>query len=83
MRTEKPLFQLIGFKFKAFPKASPDTHNQIEFFIAPEQSAALEAIPDKYIGEGKRLAIVYEGRILHAPKLKARRGRAVRSNRFL
>jgi hypothetical protein len=72
LQTDKPLLQLTGFEFRALPKMSSDKHNQIELFFDTEQSAAFGAIPDKYIGEGKRLAIVYEGKILHAPKLKAR-----------
>ncbi len=71
-QTDKPLFQLDSFEFRAVPTTSPGKHNQIELFLAPEQSSAFEAIPDRFIGEGKRLAIVYEGKILHAPKLKAK-----------
>ncbi|MCX5785079.1 MAG: hypothetical protein NTX59_05275 [Elusimicrobia bacterium] len=70
-QTDKPLFELSGFEFRALPRTSPDRHNQIELFLAPKQASDFEAIPEKYIGEGKRLALVYQGRILHAPKLKA------------
>ncbi|MCX5792619.1 MAG: hypothetical protein NTY45_10485 [Elusimicrobia bacterium] len=71
-QTEKPLFELSGFRFRARPRGSEDRHNQLEIFLAAEQTAAFEAIPGKFIGGGKRLALVYQGRILHAPKLKAK-----------
>lgn len=72
LQTAKPLFELNGFKFRAMPGGSADRHNQLEIFLSGEQAAAFETIPGKFIGEGKRLALVYHGRILHAPKLKAR-----------
>lgn len=72
LQTAKPLFELSGFKFKAIPGALAARHNQLEIFLSGEQAAAFETIPGKFIGEGKRLALVYQGRILHAPKLKAR-----------
>lgn len=72
LQTENPLFELSGFQFRDRPKGSEDRHNQLEIFLGAEQAAAFEAIPGKFIGEGKRLALVYQGRILHAPKLKAR-----------
>ncbi|HBA61914.1 MAG TPA: hypothetical protein DCZ92_14100 [Elusimicrobia bacterium] len=71
-QTEKPLFELSGFAFRARPRGTEDRHNQLEIFLGAEQAAAFGAIPGKFIGEGKRLALVYQGRILHAPKLKAR-----------
>ena len=71
-QTEKPLFELSGFQFRARPRGSEDRHNQLEIFLAAEQTSAFEDIPEKFIGEGKRLALVYQGRILHAPKLKTR-----------
>ena len=71
-QTGQPLFQLSGFTFRALPKASAGIHNQIELFLTPKQAFDFEAIPEKHIGEGKRLALVYQGRILHAPKLKVR-----------
>lgn len=71
-QTVKPLFQLSDFGFRAVPRSSSNKHNRIELFFDKKQAGGFEAIPDKYIGEGKRLALVYKGRILHAPKLKAR-----------
>lgn len=72
LQTAKPLFELSGFKFKAMPGALADRHDQLEIILSGEQAAAFKTIPGKFIGEGKRLALVYQGRILHAPKLKAR-----------
>jgi len=71
-QADKPLFRLNGFKFRALP-AIPDTsHDRIVFLLNTKQAGEFEAIPEKYIGEGKRLALVYQGDILLAPELKAR-----------
>ncbi|MDD2805912.1 MAG: hypothetical protein PHV33_10175 [Elusimicrobiales bacterium] len=69
---DKPLFRLNGFRFRALPAISGTGHDQIVFLLNTKQAAEFEAIPEKYIGEGKRLALVYRGNILLAPELKAR-----------
>ena len=71
-QTDKPVLQLSDVKFKARLSDSPGRHNQIELFFNKEQSRALEKISEKYSGEGKRLAVVYKDKVLHAPKLKAK-----------
>ena len=71
-QTDEPLFQLSGFSFRPVPTTKSGKHNQIELFLSTAQASAFEAIPEKYIGEGKRLGLVYEGKILHAPKIKVK-----------
>jgi preprotein translocase subunit SecD len=71
-QTKRPVLQLNDFKFQAVPKDAPDKNNQINIALSTHQSWGLEAISEKYSGEGKRLAIVYEHKILHAPKLRGR-----------
>ena len=71
-QTDEPLFQLSDFKFTPVPAGKAGKHNQIELFLSTAQASAFETIPGKYIGGGKRLGLVYEGKILHAPKIKTK-----------
>lgn len=47
-------------------------HSQISISFDEKQSSAFEKVTEQYSGEGKRLAIVYGDKILHAPKLKSK-----------
>ena len=70
--TDRPVLQLSDFKFRAVPRTSLAVHDQIQIALDDRQSAKLAEISGKYGGEGKRLAIVFNGKILHAPKLRGR-----------
>jgi hypothetical protein len=49
-----------------------DANNQIAIMLDERQSLELETVSEKYAGEGERLAIVYDQKILHAPKLRCK-----------
>jgi len=71
-QADKPLFRLSGFKFRALPSISDAGHDRIVLLLNTKQAEEMETIPEKHIGEGKRLALVCQGNILVAPELKAR-----------
>lgn len=71
-QADKPLFRLDGFGFRPLPSISEARHDRVVFFLDTKQAADFGNIPEKHIGEGKRLALVYRGRILLAPELRAR-----------
>ncbi len=71
-KTTKPVFQLKGFKFSVSPRKSPKEHDQIHIPINKKQSSDFEKTTSLYSGEGKRLAMVFNGKILHAPKVRSK-----------
>jgi hypothetical protein len=71
-QTDNPVLALKDFQFKVFPKNSSNSHNQIHILLDETQSKEFERITEKYSGDGKRLAIVYENKILHSPKLRSK-----------
>ena len=68
--TPTPVLQLHDIKFQALPHK--DANNQIALFLDEKESLELEKVSQRYSGEGKRLAIVYDGKVLHAPKLRSK-----------
>lgn len=69
---DKPVLELTNFYFKLSPRRTPSDHSQINIVLTKKQSADFEKVSEKYSGNGKRLAIVFENKILHAPKLKSK-----------
>lgn len=69
-QTPNPVMQLRDIKFQAI--AHKNANNQIAILLDEKQSLELEKISEKYAGEGELLAIVYEQKILHAPKLRCK-----------
>jgi hypothetical protein len=72
LQTAEPTFQLSGFEFRVHIADSPGTHNRIELFFNERQSAAFEKLSEECSGEGKRIAFVYQNKVLHAPRVKSK-----------
>lgn len=71
-QTKKPVFELKDFDFIAIPRTTPEEHDKLRIPINEKLSMEFEQITEQYCGQGKRLSIVYEGKILHSPKLRSK-----------
>ncbi|MFA5137747.1 MAG: hypothetical protein WC728_00845 [Elusimicrobiota bacterium] len=68
--TEQPVFRFNVSKFRAVPRDSIAAHDRLHIPFDRQQSSEFAKVTAEYAGPGKRLAIVYNGKILHAPKLR-------------
>jgi hypothetical protein len=69
-QTSSPVLQLSDIKFQALPHK--DANNQIAIMLDHKESLGLQEVSEQYGAQGKLLAIVYEGEVLHAPKLRGK-----------
>jgi hypothetical protein len=69
-QTPEPVLEITDFDFKPVPSPSALMHNRIEISLSDSQSTALRDVTKRFGGEGKNLAIVYNGKIVHAPKIR-------------